>query len=264
MTSEAEAAAAALMGARRARQRLKALPAEAMPADIAAAYHVQEAVRRYLAAGPGGRQIGWKIGCTNETAQRHVGIDEPFYGGIFERSSHVSPATVVGGDFFMTVIEAEVGFLIGDDLPAAAAPYDPGSVGDAVAAAVPAIEIVDSRYLDWTTIGAAGLIADNGSHGAWVRGAPVQDWQALELAELEVRLFRNDEEVRTGHGGNVMGHPLNALTWLANVRAIYGGEGLAAGDWVSTGTTIHVYEAKPGDRLRAEFGTLGVVELNIS
>ena len=145
----------------------------------------------------------------------------------------------------------------------AAAPYDPGSVGDAVAAAFPAIEIVDSRFQDWTTIGPAQIIADNGSHGAWVHGAPVSDWQDIDLAEMAVQLYADGELVREGQGINVMDHPLNALTWLANVRAVYARDGLKAGDRVSTGTTIVVYDAKKGQHLKADFGALGSIELTL-
>ena len=264
MTSRAARAAELLMQVRTSRQRLSVLPPDAYPETIEEAYAVQPAVRKAIGAGGGGRQIGWKIGCTNETAQRQIGVHEPFFGGIFENTSKASPATFNTDDFFMTVIEAEVGFLMGEDLPAAAAPYDPGSVADAVAAAFPAIEIVDSRFTDWTTIGPMQIIADNGSHGAWVHGAPVSNWQDIDLADMAVTLHANGELVREGQGFNVMGHPINALTWLANVRAIYARDGLRAGDRVSTGTTIVVYDARKGDHLTADFGPLGAIELTLA
>ncbi|MEC9345093.1 MAG: fumarylacetoacetate hydrolase family protein [Pseudomonadota bacterium] len=259
----AEAAAAALLAARTGHARMPALPEPMRPSTVDDGYAIQRAFRPLFAAGAGGPQIGWKIGCTNETAQRHIGVDEPFYGGIFQATTQLSPARVSAARHFMTVIEAEIAFRLGDDLPAAAAPYDPDTVAEAVDACAPAVEIVDSRYEDWTTIGAPHIVADNGSHGAWVRGAAVGDWRGIDLAELEVVLRCNGAAVREGSGANVMEHPVNALTWLANVRAVYAREGLRKGDWVSTGTTIIVYPAKVGDRLVAEFGTLGQVELEI-
>ncbi|WP_417517450.1 2-keto-4-pentenoate hydratase [Minwuia sp.] len=261
--TNADGAARALMDVRMNRQRIAALPAGIAPASVEDAYALQPAVRRLIGEKVGGRQIGWKIGCTNPSAQAHLGIDEPFYGGVFERTTFTSPATVRASDFFMTVIEAEIGFRMKDDLPAAAAPYDPDSVAGAVECVLPCMEIVDSRYDEWTTIGAPHIIADNGSHGAWVHGAPVSDWQDIDLSELEVELLANGERVREGNGFAVMGNPLNALTWLANVRAVYARDGLKAGDVISTGTTIDVYGAKAGDHLLADFGALGQVELTI-
>ncbi len=260
---KAERAAQELMDARLNRKRIPALSPEAQAASVEEAYDLQRMVRRRIGLDVGGRQIGWKIGCTNERAQAHIGIDEPFYGGIFEHSTRQSPAEVDASNFFMTVIEAEIGFLMGDDLPAAAAPYDPSSVADAVKAALPCIEIVDSRYEDWTTIGATHIIADNGSHGGWVHGAPVADWREIDLSELDVTLSADGRTVREGNGFAVMGNPINALTWIANVRAVYARDGLKAGDFVSTGTTIDVYPARVGGAVTADFGPLGSVEVRI-
>jgi len=261
--TDATAAAEALMQVRRSMSRIARLPDGMAPGTPEDGYAIQKALRPLLDAEFGGRQIGWKIGCTNPKAQEHLGIDEPFYGGVYERTAQTSPARYDSRGFFMTVIEAEIGFRLKDDLPAAAAPYDPGSVADAIDYAMPCIEIVDSRYDEWTTIGAPHVIADNGSHGAWVHGAPVANWQDFDLSEIEVELRANGEKVREGNGFAVMGNPINPLTWLANVRAVYAGEGLKAGDMISTGTTIDVYDAKPGDELVADFGPLGEVRLTL-
>lgn len=261
--TDANAAAEALMNVRRNRARIERLPAGLAPETPEQGYSIQAIYREHLADALG-RQVGWKIGCTNEVAQRHLGIEEPFFGGIFPKTMQQSPATFPASDFFMTVIEAEIGFRMKEPLPAAAAPYDPGSVADAVECVFPCIEIVDSRYNDWETIGAPHIIADNGSHGGWVQGAPVADWQEIDLAEVNVELSANGEMVREGNGFAVMGNPLNALTWLANVRAVYAGEGLEAGDVISTGTTIDVYPAKAGDELVADYGVLGEVRLKLT
>lgn len=261
--TDRNAAAEALMNVRRNRARIDRLAAGIAPESPEDGYSVQAVYREHL-ADVLGKQLGWKIGCTNERAQEHLGIDEPFFGGIFAKTTQPSPATFPASDFFMTVIEAEIGFRMKEPLPAAAAPYDPGSVADAVDCVFPCMEIVDSRYHEWTTIGAPHIIADNGSHGGWVQGAPVADWQEIDLAELDVVLRANGEVVREGNGFAVMGNPLNALTWLANVRAVYAGEGLEAGDVISTGTTIDVYDAKAGDELVADYGPLGEVRLKLT
>ena len=78
------------------------------------------------------------------------------------------PATLAADDFFMRVIGPEFAFEMGEDLPPRGAPYDADRVAKAVKAVLPAVEIVDSRYDDWTTIGDPSLIADNACTGAWV------------------------------------------------------------------------------------------------
>ncbi len=258
-TAEARAAAC-LMAARRDRRRIAALPADLAPADAAAAYAIQAAYVARLLAAQGGRPVGYKIGCTNPTAQAQLGVDEPFHGRLLSPVVRESPARLTAGDFFMRAIETEFAFEMAEDLPAAAAPYDPDGVAAAAGILLSAVEIVDSRYQDWTTIGAPALIADNGCNGAWVRGPASADWRGLALEDHAVTLSCNGAVVREGVGGNVMDHPLNALAWLANTLCMTGG-GLERGDLVSTGTCIDIYLAEAGDEFVADFGPLGQVEL---
>lgn len=222
------------------------------------AYAVRELVVKRWLAHYGGRILGYKIACTNASAQQYLGVDSPFYGNLFSSLSYESPAHLKADDFFMRVMEAEFGFLIGRDL-------SPGShTRDEIAAAVegvlPGIEIVDSRYTSWTTMGAAALIADNACHGAWVKGELVRDWRGIDLASQAVQLVVNRKVVATGSGAAALGHPLNALEWLVGKLGSHG-LGLSAGDYITTGVTTDTYMAQVGDAVRAEFGPVGSVEL---
>jgi 2-keto-4-pentenoate hydratase len=152
---------------------------------------------------------------------------------------------------------------MGADLPPQAAPFSPAAVSGAIAALVPAIEIVDSRYQDWTKVGGPALVADQGATGHWVMGNERPDWQAFDLPHHKVVLRVNGARVREGSGAQVLGSPLNALSWLANDLAARG-RGLREGELVSTGTCIEVYFAHPGDAVSADFGPLGRVSVNFS
>jgi 2-oxo-3-hexenedioate decarboxylase/2-keto-4-pentenoate hydratase len=59
-----------------------------------------------------------------------------------------------------------------------------------------------------------------------------------------------------------MGHPLDALAWLANNLAGRG-LGLWRGDVVITGSLVTSKFPKAGDRIRWDAGGLGTVELAI-
>ncbi len=259
MTAEKAAAAAELLlAARRDRTPLVGLPAAVAPGDMAAAYAAQDAHVAGLIAAGGGPPIGYKIGCSNQAVQAMLNLDAPIYGRLLSGAAHSSPAVLRADDFFVRLIEVEFAFTMADDLPAAAAPYDRQGVAAAVGALIPAIEIVDSRYRDWTKAGALALVADNGETGAWVRGRSVADWRGLDLGDHPVSLAVNGNRSREGVGANVLGHPLNALTWIANALCL-AGNGLRAGDLVSTGTCTEIYPAEAGDRLTADFGDLGDV-----
>jgi len=246
--------------------RLSGLSDDCRPASEADAYRVQAAyIDHLLASAPGSRRIGFKAGCTNETAQVQLGLTAPFRGQLLSQFAVASPGEIACSDGFMRMIEAEVAFRIGTDLPPAAAPFEPSTVSAAVAAALPAIEVVDSRYVDWTTAGAAQLIADNGSTGFWVHGAEVADLSAIDFADLPVLVRRNGVPAERGSSANVLGNPFNVLGWLANHLPAYGlGLGLAAGDLVTTGTTIAVHPADAGDRVEADFGPLGRVTVSFA
>jgi 2-keto-4-pentenoate hydratase len=249
-----------LFEARLTRQRLPGLAGQALPPTIEDAYRCQDALIERLLAHYGGHVIGYKIACTNELAQRLLHMDGPFHGKLMSSFCSDSPAHLPAGDFFMRVMEAEFAFRMGRDLPARTKPYEREEVAEAVEGVLPGIEIVDSRFTEWTTVGAASLIADNACHGAWVKGAMISGWRGLDLAEQAVRLFVNGAQVQEGSGKAVLGDPLNALQWLANELAAHGA-GLKAGQYITTGVTTDIYLAERGDRVMADFGPVGRVEL---
>ena len=256
-------AASLLADARRTQQRLPELPEECRPDELAVAYEAQDVLVERLLSDRGGSPVGYKVGCTNKAAQQLLGLDKPFYGQLLSSSIHPSPAQLKGDDFFMRIIEPEFAFRMTEDLPPAGAPYDTDRVAAAAGAVLPAIEVADSCYTDWTVVGAPSLIADNGCASAWVQGNAYSDWRALDLAKHEVTLVVNGETLHEGRGEAVLGHPLNALTWLANALCERG-RGLKAGDLISTGTCCQIYFAHPGDQIRADFGILGTVEVGFT
>ncbi len=253
-------AAELLVQARVGHKRLAELPVEVRPGSLDAAYAVQDGVVAGWLAHYGGGVAGYKVACTNVIAQQQLGVDGPFYGRLLAPFLWESGAQLASGAFFMRVVEAEFGFLMGSDL----APVAGGRSRDEIAAAVegvlPAIEIVDSRYDAWEQVGAVSLIADNACNGGWVHGELVRDWRGLDLAAQQVHVLVNGQVVRQGSGAAVLGHPLNALEWLVN-KVNSRGETVRAGQYMTTGVVSEVYMAAPGDEIQAEFGPVGVVRV---
>lgn len=245
--------------------RLAALPEATQPKTPEDGYQCQAALVPMLIEHYGGHSIGYKVACTNVTAQRQLNVDGPFYGRMTSAFCFDSPARLDSSRFFMRVVEAEFAFRMGRTLPPRSEPYSADEAAGAVDGALPGIEIVDSRFDDWTTIGAPSLIADNACHAAWVKGRLVTDWRGIDLAAQTVRLTVKGPggEVKLGREGSgraVLGHPLNALAWLATKLSSHG-LGLEAGQFVTTGVTMEVYMGERGDAIQADFGPLGTVEL---
>lgn len=234
------------------------IPGIQPPDDTREAYRQQEAVVDAWLARLGGRLAGYKIACTNAIAQRHLGTDGPFYGRLFSATIFGSPARLDAASYFMRVLEPEFGFRMGADLPAREGGYTRDDVAAAVECVMPAIEVVDSRYNEWTKAGVQQLIVDNACHAAWVKGVETRGFG--DLSTHPVRLLVNGREVASGTGAAVLGHPLNALTWLANRLGEYGA-GLRAGDEITTGVCTDIAFGEAGDRIVADFGSLGTVEV---
>ena len=249
-----------LAQARITHKRLPELPAAIRPKTPGDAYVVQDGLVDLLLAHYGGSVIGYKIACTNVTAQRQLHVDGPFAGRLLSAFFFEHPARIDASQFFMRVVEAEFAFEMAHDLPPTAAPRSREEIAAAVKGVIPGIEIVDSRFDDWTTIGAPSLIADNACNAAWVKGPLLTDWQAIDLATQAVRVTVNGNLLREGTGSNVLGHPLHALEWLVNSLSARG-LGLKAGQFITTGVTTEVYMAERGDRIRADFGPVGSVDL---
>ncbi|MBZ5633963.1 MAG: fumarylacetoacetate hydrolase family protein [Acidobacteriia bacterium] len=249
-----------LAQARITHKRLAELPAAIRPKTPAEAYVIQDALIDQLLAHYGGSVIGYKIACTNVTAQRQLNVDAPFAGRLLSAFFFESPARVDAAKFFMRVVEAEFAIEMARDLPPTATPRSRQEIAAAVKGVLPGIEIVDSRFDDWTTIGAPSLIADNACNAAWVKGRLVTDWQSIDLAGQAVRVTVNGKVLREGTGSNVLGHPLHALEWLVHSLSARG-LGLKAGQYVTTGVTTEVYMGEREDRITADFGPVGSVEL---
>ena len=258
MTPESiDRAAQALCTARVNRSRIDRVPDGCQPTTMEDAYHIQDRLIALL----GEPVYGWKIGATSQKARDFVGISD---GSLRARMLTVNcydhPGDLKDHFFFMRALECEFAFTLAEDLPSGRAPYREAEVLGAVESLHPAIEISDSRYTDWTSVGGPALVADNCNDGGFVRGAGVADWRNTDLTRHEVTLYRNDEAVATGSGAEVITGPVGILIWLANELAA-AGEGLRAGQVITTGSCTGVFVAAPGDRIHAEFGTFGEVEL---
>ena len=250
-----------LSQARINRHRLAELPGEVRPKTLAEAYSCQDALVQQLLDHYGGGIVGYKIACTNASAQAQLNVNGPFHGKLLSAFCFESPARLRADDFFMRVVEAEFAFLMGRDLPPASAPLQREQIAAAVEGVVPGIEIVDSRFEDWTAIGVLPLIVDNACNAAWVKGPLRKNWRGIDLGAQPVRLVVNGKVLREGSGSAVLGHPLNALQWLVDSLAS-GGLGLKAGQYVTTGVTTEVYMAERGDSITADFGPAGAAEVS--
>ena len=256
-------AARILQDHRRRGAPLAALPDDCHPATSEDGYAIQAALVALRGREDDARPIGWKIGATNAGARELLGVLEPFYGVLLSSMTVNAPAEHPSAGLFQRVIEPEIAIRLGADLDPADAPFDAAAIRDAVSDVLPAIEMVDTPLAAGLKAGGPALIADDGAHGLWVRGAAAEGWRELDLIEHRVTLSIDGALVREGRGGNVEGGPFAAAAWLANTLAARG-IGLKAGDYVTTGTTTQPAPAAAGQTVLADYGRLGRVELRFT
>jgi 2-keto-4-pentenoate hydratase len=257
-------AARFLFEERLAQRRYRPIPDTLAPRTIDEAYAVQGALHALL-AGMLGPVAGYKIGLTTAVMQQMVGLNEPIAGAIFAKTMQQAPSTIRSTDHVRLGIDSEIAFQLGADLPAEGAPYSRASVADAVAAAMVAIEPFDDRLADFSKRSALALclIADDVGNAGIVLGPPVSDWRTLDLAAAHGQLVINGELISEGRGGDVMGHPLEALVWLANMLAKRG-TSLTRGMVVTTGSVVALTFLKPGDSASWSVDGLGEARSRVS
>jgi 2-keto-4-pentenoate hydratase len=250
---------AALHAARRSGLPIEPLT-DAYPAmTMTDAYRVQrDLVTRLLADGD--RIVGYKLGLTSLPMQAMFGVGVPDFAPVLSSHLRSDGAEVAAASFIAPRVEAEIALVLAQDL--AGPDCTALDVARAVSGAVSAIEIVDSRIIDWR-IKLADTIADLASSGAIVLGSAISGVDGIDLRLVGMVFTRDGEVVATGAGAAALGSPLQAVAWL--VRTLDGfGESLRAGQFIMTGALHAAIGIAPGQRYRADIDRLGPVSLRIS
>lgn len=259
--ADAKTAAQLLLHARKPGHALTALPENALPADKAQAYAAQAELVSLL-SNHSGKPVGYKVGCTNATARQMLALDSPFSGRCFEKELSASPASIDAATLHMIGIEPEIAVRIGKDL-APSKNWQRTDVIDHIAAVMPSVEVVESRFSTWPVMGFLSAIADNGVHRHLVLGESVENWSAESVDQTQVTLTANGTTVREGVASNVDGGPFGVVAWLANhLNAM--GITLAAGEIVTTGVMTDIYDSAPGEKIVAQYDLPGVVHLSVT
>jgi 2-keto-4-pentenoate hydratase len=260
MTRQSQEAAELLWQHWRAGTRLAQVPEAIRPVTRAEGYAVQAHLEQRSTAP----LFGWKIAATSAAGQRHIAVDGPLAGRVLHETAVSSGAVLPLGANHMRVAEAEFAFRMGRALPPRTAPYTAAEALAAVETLHPAIEVPDSRFDDFTIVGAAQLIADNACAHQFVLGpATTAKWRDLDLVAHQAVATIAGREPHHGKGENVLGDPRVALAWLVNELSGLGVT-LAAGQIVTTGTCIVPIPIAAGDRVTADFGVLGQVSVQIA
>jgi 2-keto-4-pentenoate hydratase len=248
MTNFNDAATLFLTVRRGASPRLDGLPAALRPETESDAYAIQQAVVTEL-GGIG----GWKVGSASPTATHFTCAPLPA-GTVLD-----GPLTIQGSD---RGVEAEIAVRLGRDLPPREAPYTMDEIRTAIASVHPAIEVLESRFVDLAAAGALSGLADSLSNHSLVLGPAIADWEQVDLTNETVSLLVDGVEIKRG-AANPGGEMLRLVVWLANAGTLWAG-GLRAGQVITTGSWTGKDYAQPGAEVVARFAHCGDATLRFA
>ena len=272
-----QAAAQWLMAQHHARNAFLPLAGVHAPASMAAAYDVQDALVAQRMAAWGAQRAGYKIALTTPQMRKFVGYDNSIAGQVLSHwngaggihaASGAVPARVSLAQYGHLLFECELAFLIGDDLPVSALPPTRDTVAACIEAVAPAFELADDRHADYTRFGKDGdatlhtLAADNAWNCGVVLGAWQRDWRGLDLAAVKGTATINGSVAGEGYGRDVMGHPLDAMAWIAQHLHARGAT-LKRGEFVITGSLITSKFPNAGDEIGFTCPGLGSVSMRV-
>jgi 2-oxo-hept-3-ene-1,7-dioate hydratase len=257
------AAAQALLEAERTRRQIGLLSLAYPDMTLDDAYAVQ-AEFVGLKRSTGRLPIGWKIGLTSRAMQEQLKISTPDSGVLLDDMLFADETTVPKNLFIQPRVEAEIAFLIANDLSGATTTR--AQVLAATGHVAPALEILDTRILrsdpaTGRTRIITDTVSDNAANAGIVLGMQRHTVDATDLRWVGAIVKRNDVVEETGLGAGVLDDPVTGILWLVQRLARYD-LGLKAGDIVLSGSFVRAIEAPPGSRFQADFGTFGHVSIN--
>jgi len=223
------------------------------------AYDVQWALReRRLAAGA--HLSGLKMGLTSRAKMKQMGVESPIYGFLLDEFCVPADSDLPIDELIHPRVEPEIAFVTDRNL------QGPGcTIATALAAvdfALPAMEIIDSRYAAFK-FDLPSVVADNGSSARYVVGGNARSVDELDLRTLGVVLEKNGEGVAFGAGASVLGHPGWSLAMLANLLALRE-QMIPAGTYVMTGGITEAVAAAAGDHFTARLQGLGSLSIRFT
>jgi 2-keto-4-pentenoate hydratase len=244
-------AANLLLDARRTHTPIADLPQDLQPTSLEEVARVhQEMILAYGEIG------GWKIGAGSPDAT-------PFFAPMPRAWMAATGAILSGPTYRYRVLEAEIAFLLAEELPARATPYTRDDVVSAIASCHPIIEELESGLIDPKAANNFSALADLQMHGGFIYGPAYADWKTIDFTKETVTLSI-DGAVRVERtGSNTSGDLMRLLPYLANEGASRTG-GLKAGQWITTGSWTGNTPALPGSQAEARFSHAGRVTLRFA
>lgn len=201
---------------------------------------------------------GLKIGLTSKVMQEMLNVHTPDYGFILDTMVFQEHRAIDTEQFIQPKVEFEIAFVFKKALQGPNVTVQ--DVIDATDYIVPSIEIIDSRIENWR-IKFEDTVADNGSSAGAILGTRKTLLSNVDIADIGMTVYKNDECIDKATSDAVLGNPLNAVVWLANEVSRYA-ISIQPGMFVLSGALSKALPFTNGDHFKADFGELGEVSIS--
>lgn len=204
--------------------------------------------------------VGYKAGLTNPAVQEKFNTDAPVWGALFEHML-LDDGSRVDADFGTHPLY-EADLLVRVSNRAINDARTPADVLANVDQLVPFIELPDLIVAEPGQLDGTGLSAINVATRLGVRGTPMavpedaasQARLLEQLRDMKVSAVDADgNELGGGTGSDVLGHPLNAVVWLAQALQEEG-QAMAPGQLISLGSFSALLPPEPGLQVTVRYG----------
>jgi 2-keto-4-pentenoate hydratase len=249
------------------RQPYEALSGALLPTTMAEAYEIADEFVQLRRSHEKASKVGYKIALTTPQMRAFVGFNDSIAGVVLSSTTYKSGVDLSRQKFVHMAFECEIAFLVSREISAHDA-LGPSHIANCIAAAAPALELVDDLNADYSGFGRdegatlKTLAAGNAWNHGVVLGEWKHDWQSIDLGALHGQAFINGEAQGEGYGRDVLGHPLEAMCWIAR-HLLERGKSLREGDFVITGSLITTKFPAIGDSIRYSAGALGEVSMSV-
>ncbi|MBS3916678.1 MAG: hypothetical protein KGZ31_03190 [Sulfuritalea sp.] len=209
------------------------------------AERIRDGLVAELAASQG-KVVGYKAGLTNPAVQKRFGVNSPVRGVLLEKMLLEDGAEVPAKFGAIPFFEADIVVVVEDEGINQA--KTPGDVMKHVASIRPFIELPDLVTAKEQPLTGAIITSFNVGARLGVLGKPIAATPEMADALGKMTVVMRDQdgkELGKAPGAAILGHPLNAVVWLAQDLAKSGGK-LRAGDILSLGSFTAPNFTKPG------------------
>lgn len=223
MDERVKVVAARLAEARRTGKKVPQFTEEVRPRNEKEAALVRDTVMRLTKS----RHAGWKVALS---PAGDVTASPILSDGLMTSPAHISKLQTAS-----LGIETELAFRTKRAFPVEGETISAQSALDAIDAVMPALELLDSRYVTGFNSPRLDLLADHLGNFGVVLGTALQDWRERDLAAVTMSLALAGAAPDTVIGAHPLGDPIAPLVALAKHLA-RDGKSIAPGDVVITGS----------------------------